>query len=108
MAAQVKAIPEGYENVIPYLVVKDAERAIDFYRRVLGATELMRIDDDGKVGHAELRIGQGIVMLADEYPERGFTGPAPGSPSPVSLMMYVEDVDAVVAKAEQMGATVER
>lgn len=104
----VKAIPEGYEAVTPYLIVKDAARAIDFYTQAFGATELMRYEDNGKVGHAEIRIGEGMVMLADEHPERGFTAPKPGDPSPVSLMMYVQDVDAVVAKAEKEGATVER
>ncbi len=104
----VKAIPEGYESVSPYLIVKDAARAIDFYTQAFGATELMRYDDDGKIAHAEIRIGKGIVMLADEYPDRGFTGPKPGEPSAVSLMMYVDDVDAVVAKAEKAGATIER
>lgn len=108
MAARTEAIPEGYEAVSPYLVVKDAARAIDFYKQAFGATELLRYDDGGKIGHAELRIGQGVVMLADEYPERGITGPAPGRSSAVSLMMYVEDVDAVVAQAEQAGATIER
>jgi PhnB protein len=108
MPKPTRAIPEGYEAVSPYLVVKDGARAIDFYKQVFGATELMRFEDDGRIGHAELRIGKGIVMLADEYPERGFTGPAPGSPPAVSLMMYVEDVDAVVARAEQACATVAR
>ncbi len=103
-----KAIPEGYEAVSPYLIVKDAARAIDFYTQAFGATELMRYDDGGKIGHAEIRIGKGVVMLADEYPERGFTAPTPGEPSAVSLMMYVEDVDAVVAQAEKAGATIER
>ncbi|HZD53291.1 MAG TPA: VOC family protein [Woeseiaceae bacterium] len=104
----IKAIPAGYEAVSPYLVVKGAARAIDFYKTVLGATELMRYDDNGRVGHAELRIGGGIVMLADEYPERGITGPKAGEPPAVGLMLYVEDVDAVVARAEAAGATVER
>jgi PhnB protein len=108
MAAQTKAIPDGYEAVTPYLIVKDAARAIEFYTQAFGATELMRYDDNGKVGHAELRIGRGIVMLADEYPDRGITAPQPRDSSTVNLMMYVEDVDAVVAKAEQAGATVER
>ena len=108
MAAPTKAIPEGYEAVTPYLIVKDAARAIDFYTQTFGATELMRYDDGGKIGHAEIRIGNGIVMLADEYPERGITAPKPGDPAAISLMMYVQDVDAVVAKAEQAGATVER
>ncbi len=104
----VKPIPEGYEAVTPYLIVKDAARAIDFYTQAFGATELMRHEDGGKIGHAEIRIGEGIVMLADEYPDHGFTGPKPGEPAAVSLMMYVKDVDAVVAKAEKAGATVER
>lgn len=104
----VKAIPEGYEAVTPYLVVKDAARAIDFYTQAFGAIEVMRYEDDGKIGHAELRIGKGIVMLADEYPDRGITAPKSGGSSAVSLMMYVKDVDAVVAKAEKAGATVER
>jgi PhnB protein len=104
----VKAIPEGYEAVTPYLVVKGAARALDFYTQAFGATELMRYEDNGKIGHAEMRIGNGIVMLADEHPERGFTAPKRGASSPVSLMMYVQDVDAVIAKAEKAGATVER
>lgn len=108
MSASVKAIPKGYEAVTPYLVVKDAARAIDFYKQAFGASELMRYDDNGKIGHAEIRIGKGIVMLADEHPERGFTAPQPGDPPAVGLMMYVKDVDAVVAKAEQAGATIER
>lgn len=108
MATETQPIPAGYEAVTPYLVVKDAARAIDFYKQVFGATELMRYDDNGKIGHAELRLGEGILMLADEYPEQGITAPKPGDPSPVSMMLYVEDVDAVVAKAEQAGATIER
>lgn len=108
MPAPTKAIPEGYEAVTPYLVVKDAARAIEFYKHAFDATELMRFDEDGKIGHAELRIGRGIVMLADEYPERGHSAPEPDNPSAVSMMMYVEDVDAVVARARQAGATIER
>jgi PhnB protein len=104
----VNAIPEGYEAVTPYLIVKEAARAIDFYTQAFGGIELMRYEDNGKIGHAEIRIGSGIVMLADEHPDRGFTAPKPGEPSTVSLMMYVRDVDAVVAKAEKAGATVER
>lgn len=104
----VKAIPEGYEAVTPYLIVKGAARALDFYAQAFGATELMRYEDNGKIGHAEIRIGKGILMLADEHPERGFTAPQPGDSSAVSLMLYVQDVDAVVAKAEKAGATVER
>lgn len=104
----VKAIPEGYEAVTPYLIVKGAARALDFYAQAFGATELMRYEDNGKIGHAEIRIGKGILMLADEHPERGFTAPQSGDSSAVSLMLYVQDVDAVVAKAEKAGATVER
>lgn len=108
MAPSTKAIPEGYEAVTPYLVVKDAARAIDFYKEAFGATELMRYDDNGRVGHAELRIGEGLVMLADEYPERGFTAPASSESSAVSMMLYVRDVDSVVERAEKAGATIER
>lgn len=108
MAARTQAIPEGYEAVSPYLVVDDAARAIDFYKQAFGASELLRYEDGDRIGHAELRIGQGIVMLADEYPERGITAPKSGGSSAVSLMMYVEDVDDVVAKAERAGATIER
>jgi PhnB protein len=108
MPNPVKAIPEGYEAVMPYLVVKDAAAAIEFYTEVFGATELYRFNDKGRVGHAELRVGDGRLMLADEYPEMGYSAPKEGKAPPVGLMVYVQDVDMVVERAVEAGATVER
>ena len=99
-------IPDGYPRVTPYLIVDGASAAIDFYRDVLGATERMRMPAPGdKVGHAELDIGDSLVMLADEAPEMNATGPKTVGGSPVTLHVYVEDVDAVFARALEAGAT---
>jgi PhnB protein len=104
--AGVKAIPDGYPQVTPYLCVDGAAAAIDFYGKVLGATERMRMGGpDGKVGHAELQIGSGLVMLADEFPGMGQRSPRALGGSPVTISVYVEDVDAVFAKALDAGAT---
>jgi PhnB protein len=101
----VNPIPEGYPRVTPYLIVDGASAAIDFYSSVLGATESMRMDaPGGKVGHAEIQIGDSVVMLADESPEMNARGPKSFGGSPVSLMVYVEDVDAVFARALEAGA----
>ena len=101
----VKAIPDGYPQVTPYLCVDGAAAAIDFYGKVLGATERMRMGGpDGKVGHAELQIGSGLVMLADEFPDMGQRSPRALGGSPVTVSIYVEDVDAVFAKALDAGA----
>lgn len=108
MSKTVKPIPDGYESLMPYLVVKDAARAIDFYCQIFGATELFRMDDKGRIGHAELQFPGTRLMLADEYPELGYHAPQPGELPPVGLMLYVEDVDAVVAHAVAAGATQER
>jgi PhnB protein len=108
MASQVRPIPEGYHSVTPYLVVKGAAKAIDFYRRALGATELFRMADGDRIGHAELKIGDSHVMLADEYPERGFFAPQGAGKAGVSLMLYVENVDEVVDRAVAEGAKLER
>lgn len=105
--AAVTPIPESYPRVCPYLHIDGAADAIEFYRRVFGATERMRMDGpDGKVGHAELEIGNSVVMLADEYPDMGISGPKTIGGTPVALSIYVEDVDATVAKATGGGATV--
>jgi PhnB protein len=102
---KVKAIPEGYHAVTPYLVVDGAAKALDFYKRVFGATERMRMPGpDGKVGHAEIRVGDSTVMLADEHPEMGARGPGAFGGTPVSLHLYVPDVDATVNKAVAAGA----
>ncbi|HEY7789561.1 MAG TPA: VOC family protein [Vicinamibacterales bacterium] len=107
MSKVVRPIPEGYHTVTPYLIVKGAARAIEFYTRALGATELYRMSDGERIGHAELQIGDSRVMLADEYPERGIHAAAPGKGG-CSMLLYVEDVDAVVDRAVQAGATLER
>ena len=104
--ANVNPIPEGYPRVSPYLIVDGAAAAIDFYSSVLGATERMRMPDrDDKIGHAELQIGDSVVMLADEYPEMGLQGPKSLGGSPVTISVYVEDVDDVFDRAVKAGAT---
>jgi PhnB protein len=102
----VKPIPDGYPQVSPYLIVDGAKAAIDFYVQVLGATERMRMDGpDGKIGHAELQLGDSVIMLADEFPDMGAKGPKSLGGSPVTLQTYVEDVDATFDKAIKAGAT---
>jgi PhnB protein len=107
--SKVKPIPEGYHTVTPYLCCKDAAAAIEFYKKAFGATELMRMGDpSGKIGHAEIQIGDSHVMLADEFPEMGFLSPQSVGGSPVMMHLYVEDVDAIVPKAVAAGAKVTR
>ena len=102
----VKPIPEGYPRVTPYLYIDGAAAAIDFYEKVLGAKERMRMPGpDGKLGHAELEIGDSVVMLADEYLDMGVLGPKSVGGTPVSLHVYVDDVDAVFQAALDAGAT---
>ncbi len=101
----VKPIPEGYPRVTPYLCVEGASAAIDFYSEVFGATEGMRMPaPDGKIGHAELQIGDSVIMLSDEYPEMGQRSPKAFGGSPVTISVYVEDVDAVFERAMRAGA----
>jgi PhnB protein len=103
--AKVDPIPEAYPRVTPYLSIDGAAKAIDFYKDILGAEERVRMDGpDGKVGHAELGIGQSVVMLADSFPDMGAPTPSALGGSPVTLMVYVEDVDDVFARAIQAGA----
>jgi PhnB protein len=107
--SKVRPIPEGYHSVTPYLCCRDAAAAIEFYKKAFGATEVMRMGaPDGKVGHAEIRIGDSRVMLADEFPEMGFLSPQSVGGSPVMLHLYVEDVDATVPKAVAAGAKITR
>jgi PhnB protein len=107
--ANVKPIPEGYHTITPYLVVKGAAKAIDFYKKAFGAKELFRMDGPGgTVAHAELEIGDSRIMLADESPQMGFTGPEPGSRTSVGLMIYVPDVDKTAAQAIAAGIKTER
>jgi PhnB protein len=105
----VKAIPDGYHAVTPYLIVDGGAEAIDFYKRAFGATEHDRMQDPtGKIRHAEIEVGGSRIMLADEHPEIGALGPNRVGGSPISLHLYVEDVDAVVARAVVAGATLVR
>jgi PhnB protein len=107
--ASAKPIPDGYHAVTPYLIVKGADRAIDFYVKAFGARELFRVPQpDGRVGHAELQIGDSRVMLADEHPEIGARSPQSFGGSPVTIHLYVEDVDATVSRAVQVGARLDR
>jgi PhnB protein len=107
--SKVKPIPEGYHSVTPYLIIKKAAEAIEFYKKAFGATELFRIDQpDGKIGHAEIKIGDSPIMLSDEFPEMGHRGPQSLGGSPVSIMLYVEDVDIVVNRATTAGAKLDR
>src|SRR5262252_1024291 len=102
-----KPIPEGYHAVTPYLIVRGAAEAIEFYQKAFGATELFRFAaPDGKIGHAEIKIGDAPIMLADEFADMGYKGPQSLGGSPVSLMIYVEDVDTVFNRAVAAGATV--
>lgn len=104
--AEVKPIPDGYPRVTPYLHADNAAAAIDFYKDVLGAEERMRMPaPGGKIGHAELNLGGSVIMLADEFPEMGARGPKAVGGTPVTLHVYVEDVDTVFEAALAAGAT---
>ena len=105
----VKSIPEGYHSVTPYLIIKGAGDAIEYYKKAFGATELFRFPaPDGRVGHAEIKIGDSPIMLADEYPEMGYKGPQTIGGSSVSLMIYLDDVDTVFNRAIEAGGTVQQ
>ncbi|HEY1251336.1 MAG TPA: VOC family protein [Thermoanaerobaculia bacterium] len=109
MAGNVKPIPEGYHRVTPYLIVKGAADAIEYYKAVFGANELMRFPGpDGKIGHAEIKIGDTTIMLADEVPEMGHKSPRTLGGTPISLLIYVESVDRTVDRAVAAGAKLVR
>jgi len=102
-----KSIPDGYDALIPSLIVRDAAKAIDFYKEVLGATEMMRMNypQSNKIAHAEIKIRDHMLMLGDENPQMGAVAPQPsGGPSSASVMVYVSDVDATFNKALAKGA----
>jgi PhnB protein len=106
---KAKQIPEGYHTATPYLIIKDAAQAIEFYKKAFGATEVMRFaQPDGKIGHAEIKIGDSHIMLADEFPEMGARSPQTLGGSPVSILLYVKDVDAQAKLAVAAGAKVVR
>lgn len=105
----VNPIPDGYHSLTPYLIIDGAAAALDFYREAFGAVELFRLPGpDGRLGHAEIQLGNSRVMLADEFPEMDARGPRTLGGSPVGLCLYVPDVDAVFARALAAGATVQR
>jgi PhnB protein len=100
-----KSIPDGYHSVTPYLIVKGAADAINFYKQAFGAVEQMRMaSPDGRIGHAEIKIGDSIIMLADEHPEMGHRSPQSLGGAGVSLMVYVDKVDEVFKQAVASGA----
>jgi PhnB protein len=104
--ADVKPIPEGYPQVTPYLHVDGASAAIDFYGKVFGANERFRMDGpEGTIGHAELELGDSIIMVSDEFPDRDVRGPKSVGGTPVTISVYVEDVDSVFEAAMEGGAT---
>ena len=105
----VRPIPEGYSGAIPYLSIRDAAAAIDFYKRAFGATEVLRMTQpDGRVGHAELRLAGAMVMLADEFPEMSIRSPQTLGGSPVTIHLYVDDVDRFADRAVAAGLRVLR
>jgi PhnB protein len=102
--ANVKPIPDGYHSVTPYLIIKGASDAIEFYKKAFGATELFRMPGPGgKIGHAEIKIGDSPIMLSDENPGLGYTSPTTLGGTPVSLMIYVDDVDTIFKQAIAAG-----
>jgi PhnB protein len=109
MSGKVNPIPEGYHSVTPYLCVNDAARAIEFYKEAFGATERMRMEaPGGKIGHAEIQVGDSIIALADEFPEMNFRSPQTVGGVSAHFMIYVEDVDARVEAAVAAGAKLTR
>lgn len=109
MAGKVKPIPDGYPGATPYLCVHDAAAALDFYAKAFGATERMRMaDPSGKIGHAEVKIGEAIIMLSDEFPEMGVRSPRSIGGSPTAILLYFEDVDAIAKCAVDAGGKLVR
>jgi PhnB protein len=103
----VKPVPEGYNTATPYLAVENAAEAIEYYKKAFGAKERVRMDaPGGKIGHAELEIGDSLVMLADPFPQASTRPPKELGGTTASIFLYVEDVDAVVKQAVDAGATV--
>lgn len=101
--SKINPIPEGYHTVTPYMIFKNAAKAIELYKKVFQAEELFRMENEGRIGHAEIQIGSSKIMLADEHPEINALSPLSLSGSPVSFMMYVADVDQVADLCMQEG-----
>jgi PhnB protein len=109
MAGKVKPIPEGYRGATPYICVHDGAAAVDFYAKAFGATERTRMaEPSGKIGHAEIQIGEAIIMLSDEYPELNVRSPRSIGGSPSAILLYFEDVDAIAKRAVDAGAKLVR
>jgi len=109
MAGTVKPIPEGYHTATPYMICKPAAEAIEFYKKAFGAVEVMRMAlPDGRIGHAEIKIGDSHIMLADEHPETSAYSPQHYGGSPVSVLLYVKNADATVTTAVAAGAKITR
>jgi PhnB protein len=109
MTEKISHIPKGYHSATPYLLVRGAAEAIEFYKNAFGAVEIMRMPaPGGKIGHAEIKIGDSHIMLADENPEMGYIGPQQLGGTPVSILIYVEDVDRTFTEALAGGATQQR
>jgi PhnB protein len=109
MTSEAKSVPADYHTATPYLILKDAASAIEFYKKVFGATELARlVQPDGKIGHAEIKIGDSRIMIADEYQEMGILSPPSLGGSAVIIHLYVEDVDALARRMIAAGAKVLR
>jgi PhnB protein len=109
MSGKTNYIPEGYHSVTPYLCVSDAARAIEFYKAAFGATEIMRMEaPGGKIGHAELKVGDSIILLADEFPEMNFRSPQTIGGVSTHVYIYDADVDSCVERAIAAGAKLER
>lgn len=104
MKTKIRPVPAGHHTATPYLVVHDAVEAIDFYKRAFGAKEVMRIETSGKIGHAQIRIGNSHIMISDEHPEAGALSPKSFGGSPVRTFLYVRDVDTFVGRAVAIGA----
>ena len=106
----VKPIPEGYHSITPYLIINEAAKAIDWYKNAFGAQQVLRMEDPstGRIGHAELKIGDSYIMLADEHPDMGYRSPKTPGGAGISLLLYVKDVDNVVKRAVDAGAKLER
>lgn len=109
MSESTNAIPKNYEGITPYITVRNCAAAIDFYKRALGAEEIFRLaEDDGKIGHAEIKIGGGVLMLSDEYPDYNALSPETIGGTPFTMMVYVDDVDKFAENAVKEGLTVVR
>ena len=104
---KISPIPAGFHSITPYLIINGAADALEFYKRAFGATELFRMDHKGKIGHAEIKIGDSPIMLADEYPEMGYLSPATLGGTPVSILLYVDDVDTIFNQALSAGGEVQ-